>query len=121
MLQLLKQQGHRIAVVSNKYDDAVKELCKKYFKDLIEIAIGEGYGVQKKPAPDGIIKVLEKLNVQNKENVIYVGDSEVDIQTAKNAEILCVSVLWGFKDKDFLEANGAKLFAKTPNDIISLL
>ena len=120
MLSELKQKGYKLAVVSNKYDDAVKTLCKNYFKDYIEVAIGEGHGTEKKPSPTGVIKALKELN-SNKEEAIYIGDSEVDIQTAKNAQIPCISVLWGFKDKEFLKANGARIFAEVPNDIIKII
>lgn len=123
MLKELKTKGYRIAVVSNKYDYAVKGLCKKYFGDLVEIAVGESNEVNKKPAKDGVLKVLKELKAGEAEvnNAIYVGDSEVDIETAKNAKIPCISVLWGFKDKDFLEKNGASIFAEVPNDIIKII
>ena len=123
MLNELNEKGYRIAVVSNKYDDAVKMLCKKYFSNLVEIAIGENKDVNKKPAKDGILKVLNELKAGeiNENNVIYVGDSEVDIETAKNSNIPCISVLWGFKEKWFLKASGAKVFAEKPNDIIKII
>ncbi len=123
MLKELKSKGYRVGVVSNKYDNAVKELCKRYFGELVEIAVGESSEVNKKPAKDGVLKVLKELNTVETEvnNVIYVGDSEVDIETAKNAKIPCISVLWGFKDKDFLEKNGASIFAEVPNDIIKII
>ncbi len=123
MLKALKDMGYKTAVVSNKYDDAVKELCKRYFGDLIDAAAGEGYGIAKKPAEDGILKVLKELGAGdlNENNVIYIGDSEVDIQTAQNANIPCISVLWGFKDREFLKSNGAKIFAETADDIIKII
>lgn len=120
LLKELKDKGYKIAVVSNKYDYAVKELCEKYFKNYIDIAIGEGNGVRKKPNSDGIIQAIKVVN-SDKNSTIYIGDSEVDIQTAKNIDIPCISVLWGFKDKDFLERHGAKVFAQTPNDIIKII
>ncbi|MBQ9245474.1 HAD family hydrolase [bacterium] len=120
MLHELKQKGCKIGVVSNKYDDAVKKLCKMYFGDLVEYAVGEGYGIARKPAPDGLNKCINELSIGCK-NIIYIGDSEVDIQTAKNANIPCISVLWGFKDKDFLIKNGAKIFAEKPKDIIKII
>ena len=118
MLFELKKKGYKIAVVSNKYDDAVRELCKKQFGDLIDIAVGEGYGVKKKPAPDGVLKIINELKA---EEAIYIGDSEVDIQTAKNSGLPCISVLWGYKDREFLEKNGAKIFAEKPKDIIKII
>lgn len=120
MLIELKHKGFKLAIVSNKYDDAVKNLCGNYFGKYINVAIGEGYGIGKKPDIQGVLKAIKELGSEI-EKSIYVGDSEVDIQTAKNAGIPCISVLWGFKDKEFLIANGAKIFAKKPNDIIEII
>ena len=119
LLQTLKNRGVQTAVVSNKADFAVKMLAKEYFSDLLCEAVGENEaeGVRKKPAPDSLLSVMEKLNA-SKENTVYVGDSEVDIQTAKNAEVDCISVVWGFKEKEFLKANGGKIFVETPLDIL---
>lgn len=108
MLEELKSKNIKTAVVSNKFDAAVKELCKNYFAELIDIAVGESENVQKKPAPDGVLKVVKKFGVSSKE-CVYAGDSEVDIQTAKNAEMDCISVDWGYKNRDFLISNGALL------------
>lgn len=122
MLEKLKSQGLKIAVVSNKFDDAVKDLCKKYFANLIDFCAGENevIGIRKKPAPDTVIKVLNEFGL-NAKQAIYAGDSEVDIQTAKNANIECISVLWGFKDKEFLLDNGAKIFISKPDEIFKYL
>ncbi len=131
MLEKLKKKGYVLAVLSNKYDKAVKGLCKKYFGDLIEISFGEGNGIRKKPYSDGVFKILDDINMSeshddktvfpDKVNVIYIGDSEVDIQTAKNAGIYCISVLWGFKSREFLEQNGGKVYAEKPDDIIKII
>lgn len=107
LLDNLESKGIKCAVVSNKFDDAVKDLCKKYFGEKIIIAIGESENIRKKPAPDSVIEVIKKLGTR-KENCVYVGDSEVDIETAKNAQIPCISVCWGYKDIAFLKKNGAK-------------
>lgn len=120
MLSDMKNKGYKLGVVSNKYDEAVKELCERYFKGYIQVAIGEGQGVERKPSATGLIKAIKELNSQQKK-AIYIGDSEVDIQTAKNAKVPCISVLWGFKDKEFLLNNGAKVFAEVPNDIIKII
>ena len=117
-LKELKAKGYAIGVVSNKYDDAVKALCNKYFCNLVDIAVGEGNGISKKPSPDGVLKVIKELNAKE---AVYAGDSEVDIETAKNAGLPCISVLWGFKDKEFLINNGAEIFAETPKDIIKII
>ena len=123
MLKKLKNKGYKIAVVSNKYDNAVKKLCKKYFGDLVEFAVGESDEVRKKPANDGILKVIKEFGTDktDENSIVYIGDSEVDIQTAKNAGIHNISVLWGFKDEEFLKANGASVFAKDPKDIIKII
>jgi len=116
MLTTLKRNNYKIGVVSNKYDSAVKELCNKYFEGLIDIAIGENADVKKKPAPDSVLKALKELKSSNNSSV-YVGDSEVDIQTAKNSNLPCISVTWGFKNKEFLFQNGAITVIDTPSEI----
>lgn len=120
MLKELKQKGYKIAVVSNKYDDAVKNLVKNYFGEYIDIAVGEGYGIRRKPEIDGVIEAINELN-SNLKKAIYVGDSEVDIKTAKNAGIHCISVTWGYRDKDFLMSEGAEYFANLPKEIIEII
>ncbi|MFQ8625838.1 MAG: HAD family hydrolase [Candidatus Gastranaerophilaceae bacterium] len=116
ILKDLRNNGLKIGVVSNKFDLAVKELCKKYFEDLVDIAIGQADDVPKKPAPDGVLKAIKQLGAQN---VVYVGDSEVDVQTAKNANIPCIGVTWGFRDKKDLK--GADFIIDNPHDIINII
>jgi haloacid dehalogenase superfamily, subfamily IA, variant 1 with third motif having Dx(3-4)D or Dx(3-4)E len=118
MLAALKQRGCRLAVVSNKFDKATKELCRHFFADTIEVAVGEheAEGIHKKPAPDTVIEALSQLDV-GRENAVYVGDSDVDLETAHNACLPCISVLWGFRDKEFLLAHGAKTFINHPNEL----
>jgi phosphoglycolate phosphatase len=120
MLTELKEKNYKIAVVSNKFDEAVKKLCKNYYGELVDIAVGEGYKIRKKPEIDGILKVIEIMHSSIQKS-IYVGDSEVDIQTANNAKMDCISVLWGFKDKEFLIEHNAKIFAEKPKDIIKII
>ncbi len=121
LLQRLQSAGVQTAVVSNKADFAVKLLAEEYFQGLLLDAVGEneGAGVRKKPAPDSLFSVMEKLNAKQAKT-LYVGDSEVDIQTAQNAGVACVSVTWGFKDREFLLANGAKLLVDTPREIAKI-
>lgn len=118
MLAALKQRGCRLAVVSNKFDKATKELCRHFFADTIEVAVGEheAEGIHKKPAPDTVIEALSQLDV-GRENAVYVGDSDVDLETAHNACLPCISVLWGFRDKEFLLAHGAQTFINHPNEL----
>lgn len=122
VLRNLRAQGYKIAVVSNKFDAAVKDLCEKYFTGLIDIAAGENekLGIRKKPAPDTVNHVLKELNISNDE-AVYVGDSDVDIQTAKNAKMHCISVLWGFRTRSFLKENHAEIFVQAPQELISAI
>lgn len=118
-LAALKAKGCRLAVVSNKMMAATQELCQHFFPDTIEVAIGENEaaGIRKKPAPDTVYAALDALG-EGKGNAVYVGDSDVDIQTAANAGLPCISVLWGFRDKAFLTENGAKTFISTPSELL---
>ncbi len=116
----LKKQGYRMAIVSNKIDSAVKELNERFFSDYMSVAIGEKTGIQRKPAPDTVLEALRQLGA-SKAEAVYVGDSEVDLQTARNAGLPCIAVLWGFRDREWLIQNGAKAFAEAPKDVISIL
>lgn len=122
MLSNLKSKGIKIAVVSNKFDLAVKELCKKYFEGFIDFAAGENeaQGIKKKPAPDTVISVLNEFNFAS-EDAVYVGDSDVDIMTAKNSKMPCISVTWGFRDEKFLLENGATILINAPSEIYNHL
>lgn len=112
LLAELKEKGIPTAVVSNKSDAAVKELCRETFGDLVPLAIGESERVKKKPAPDTVIEAAAEIGVPLKD-CVYVGDSEVDLATAENAGIPCISVSWGFRDKELLESLGAKTLLDT--------
>jgi phosphoglycolate phosphatase len=116
LLRELKKEGYALAIVSNKLDSAVKELSQVYFEGIVTVAIGDQPGMAKKPAPDMVNAALEKLG-KTKEHAVYVGDSDVDLSTAKNAGLPCISVLWGFRDKEFLVECGADCFAEIPEDV----
>ena len=118
VLQELKRRGCKMAVVSNKMMAATQELVAHFFPE-IEVAIGENEaaGIRKKPAPDMVHKALKQLGVDANATV-YIGDSDVDIQTAKNAGVPSICVLWGFRDKEFLLEHGAEQFIEKPEDII---
>ena len=120
LLETLKSKGYSVAIVSNKIDFAVKELSALYFKGIVPVAIGEKEGVRRKPAPDTVREALKELG-RTAEESVYVGDSDVDIETAKNAGMPCVSVLWGFRDREFLEEHGAKRYARTAEDVLKLV
>ena len=123
-LETLKARGCHLAVVSNKMMAATQELCHHFFPDTIEVAIGEdeAAGIRRKPAPDTVFAALRQLNdisLTSKSSAVYVGDSDVDILTARNAGIPCISVLWGFRDRDFLLSHGAKTFIAHPAELLS--
>ena len=111
MLEALKKT-YPVAVVSNKPDPAVKALCEKYFPGVP--ALGVTHKIPRKPAPDMVYETLKVLNV---DTCIYVGDSEVDVLTAKAANVPCISVLWGFRDKEEIEAVGGKTFCTEASQI----
>ena len=118
-LEALKAKGCHLAVVSNKMMAATQELCRHFFPDTIEVAIGENEaeGIRKKPAPDTVIAALRQLGV-GQEGAVYVGDSDVDIETARNSGLPCTSVLWGFRDRDFLLQHGAKTLISAPSELL---
>lgn len=118
-LSELKKRGCRLAVVSNKMMAATQELIRHFFPDIIEVAIGEheAEGIRKKPAPDTVQAALRQLGV-GEEGAVYVGDSDVDIMTARNSGLPCISVLWGFRDRNFLLQHGAETFVSTPQEIL---
>ena len=120
VLAPLKEQGYHLAIVSNKFDGAVKQLCKKYFREYISVAIGESDQVKRKPAPDTVYQALRELGSEGS-RAIYVGDSEVDLQTAQNAQLRCVSVTWGFRTKELLLNAGAAWIIRTPQELPKLL
>lgn len=113
MLQSLKQRGKHIAVVSNKFYAATQSLCRHFFGDLVEVAIGEREDIRKKPAPDTVIEAMRQFGV-TKDKAVYIGDSDVDVMTAKNSGMPCISVLWGFRDYDFLVEHDATIFVSSP-------
>ncbi len=116
----LKREGYKMAIVSNKAHKAVLDLNNNFFSSFISVAIGESEGIKRKPAPDMVNIALERLG-STRENAVYIGDSEVDLQTAFNSGMPCISVLWGFRDEDFLVKQGATLFVREPNEIKPLL
>ena len=119
MLSGLKENGKKIAVVSNKFHTATVELCQHFFGELVDVAVGENEaaGLKKKPATDIVDEAFRRLGV-GKSHAVYVGDSDVDLQTARNSQLPCISVLWGFRDREFLMAHGATLFAESPSDLL---
>ena len=118
LIHELKKRGCRMAVVSNKMMAATQKLVHHFFPE-IEVAIGEdeAAGIRKKPAPDTVFAAMKQLG---EGSAVYVGDSDVDLATARNSGLPCISVLWGFRDRDFLLAHGATTFVEQPLDILSI-
>ena len=114
LLEKLRASGVKTAIVSNKADYAVKKLAKAWFADTVPVAIGENEaaGIRKKPAPDTVDLALRELGL-TRDQAAYVGDSEVDIVTARNCEMPCLSVTWGFRSRDYLKAEGAETLLDT--------
>lgn len=119
-LAALQAAGVRLAVASNKPDPATKQLAAHYFPGLFDAAIGAKDGVAVKPAPDAVLEVMGLLGVTAAETV-YIGDSDVDIATAKNAGTDCVSVAWGFRDEAFLRENGASRVARSAKELADFI
>jgi phosphoglycolate phosphatase len=119
VLHELKCRGCQLAVVSNKMMTATQSLIHHFFPE-VEVAIGEheAAGIRKKPAPDTVLEALRQLNTVSPCSAVYVGDSDVDIETARNSGLPCISVLWGFRDRDFLLAHGATTLIESPAQLL---
>ena len=109
LLSRLKERNKKVAVVSNKFYAATQALCRHFFGDPVDVAIGERENIRKKPAPDTVEEALRQLGA-DRVGAVYIGDSDVDIMTARNCQMPCISVLWGFRDKEFLVNHGAHNF-----------
>ena len=118
-LARLKEKGMMLAIVSNKMQAATEELRQHFFSQYIDVAIGESAAIRKKPAPDTVNEALRLLGISHDE-AIYVGDSDVDIDTARAAMMPCASVLWGFRDRQFLLNHGATRLLSSPEELLSL-
>lgn len=127
VISQLHDKGCRQAIVSNKLQGGVTELHNEWFRGIIDVAIGETPGVQRKPAPDMVNKAIDGLkkmfsiDADAHITAVYIGDSDVDLATAHNAGLPCISVLWGFRSKEFLLSHGATIFAEKPQDILKVL
>ena len=118
LISSLKEQGYKLAIVSNKNQSAVTELNNIYFSDYISTAIGEKEGVRKKPAPDTVIKALSELGISS-DDAVYVGDSDVDRETAKNSDMDCISVTWGFRERKLLESLNPYAIIDKPAELLN--
>lgn len=120
MLDKLSAVGVKHAIVSNKIDFAVKALSRAYFGERMCAAIGDDPSRARKPAPDSVFAAMREMGVTAQETV-YVGDSDVDVLTARNAGVPCVAVLWGFRDEACLRAAGAEKLARTPDELREII
>lgn len=120
LLSVLKHKGIKTAVISNKYERAVLELCRDYFPGRFDAARGERSGAPRKPEPDAVYDVLEELGSEKK-HAIYVGDSEVDMATARNAGLISVGVTWGFRDRKVLSEQGADYIIDQPGQLLEVI
>lgn len=120
VLKILKNNGVKLAILSNKPNFTVEKLNEIYFEGLFEIARGSLPEVAVKPAPDSLLRILKELNISRKDTV-YIGDSDVDVNTAKNAGVDEIAVTWGFRDENFLKEKGATRFAKNSKELLELI
>ena len=120
VLDTLRAKGYKLAIVSNKIQEGITPLNKEYFSDRLPVAIGERPGLQRKPAPDMVLQALKELGSTQSES-IYIGDSEVDVATAKNSGLLCIGVTWGFRDEQLHKDLGGKYIARKAEDIVTII
>ena len=120
LMQNLRKKHIKLAIISNKPDSAVQELAQRFFPGLTEVVVGESPSVRRKPNPDAVLAAAQYMNVPI-DRCVYIGDSEVDIQTAGNAGMDCISVVWGFRSRDELQKSGATMLADSPEKLELLL
>ena len=120
VLKRLKEMGIKVGVVSNKADEATKEMCNHYFQGDVDVAIGDNQERKKKPDPDNVYAAMQQLG-SDEDKTLYVGDSNIDVMTAKNAGLSCVGVAWGYRSRDILVAAGADYIIEKPNQLIPLV
>ena len=120
LLNELKRKGLKLAVVTNKFNQAAQDIINKYFNSIFDVVLGETKELSRKPNPDMCNYVLKELGITSCE-ALYVGDSDVDIMTAKNANLRCISCSWGFKTKDELISFGANIIIDNPNELLKYL
>ena len=120
VLDTLRAKGYKLAIVSNKIQEGITPLNKEYFGNRLPVAIGERPGLQRKPTPDMVLQALKELGSTQDES-IYIGDSEVDVATAKNSGLLCIGVTWGFRDEQLHKDLGVKYIARKAEDIVTII
>lgn len=116
LLEKLRAAGVKTAVVSNKADFAVQDLCRDYFPGLFDFAVGEKDGIRRKPSPDSVLHVLDTLHIEKKD-AVYIGDSDVDLKTSQNAGMDVIMVGWGFREEAFLKELGAPFVVHSAEEV----
>lgn len=116
LMQDFRERGIRLAIISNKPDPAVQELAAAFFPGMLDVVVGESPGIRRKPSPDTVLEAASRMGLAV-EDCVYVGDSEVDIETARNAGMTCISVSWGFRDEEMLLSSGASILVRTPGEL----
>lgn len=120
LMEALRQRGVTMAVVSNKPHESVVPLSRQFFSDYMTVSMGERAGIRRKPYPDMVWAAMKELG-KEKEECLYVGDSEVDFATAQNSGLACISVSWGFRDRELLEELGPKAIIDEPMELLNYL
>ena len=120
MLDALAAKGVKLAIVSNKIDFAVKALSRDYFGNRMQAAIGDDPSRRRKPAPDSVLEAMRQMGV-TREETVYIGDSDVDVETARNAGVACCAVSWGVRSVESLKEAGAERIAATPQALLAML
>ncbi len=120
LLKDLRANGVKTAVVSNKPHDSVIALSDRLFNGLFDACLGEQQGIKRKPAPDMTLKILNELQV-SRENAVYIGDSEIDLETARNSGLDCIAVTWGFRNREFLKEHRAEMIVDSTEEIPDLI
>lgn len=121
LLERLKEKNIPCAVVSNKFEAATKELIQKHFSGYFQTVVGEGAGIAKKPHPAGVFEIMKRLNIEDKNEIVLIGDAETDIATARNAGIKCITVTWGYRDIDYLTNQGATILVDNPSEVLNYI
>ena len=120
LMEKLRETGVRQAIISNKPDSAVQELAETFFPGLMDVVIGESSSARRKPAPDTVLAAAEKMDL-SPSACVYIGDTEVDIETARNAGMACISVCWGFRTEEELRSARAEVLVRTVAELEALL
>lgn len=120
LVEKLHEEGFKIAIITNKAQNSADIIAEKFFGKSVDLVIGDDKKMPLKPNPAGIERALKYFKI-SKDEAVYVGDSEVDLQTGTNGELKTILVLWGFRDRDFLEEKGGKVFAETVEELENLI